>query len=193
MNAFQQLKQASRQRALARRRSLDPGDRQLAAASITQRALALGEIHRASSVFIYLAMDDEVSTTPMIDALVSASKQVFVPRLNVERHMEVVAFRGWDQLERGPMGIFQPGPDSRPVPPIDVVLTPGVAFSRDGVRLGFGAGYYDRWFATHPHRWRMGIAFACQLADELPVEPHDRPMHKLITENGVIAISQPDS
>ena len=68
---------------------------------------------------------------------------------------------------------------------IDIILLPGVAFSRDGGRLGRGAGYYDRLLGHKGWRAKKtGICFDCQLVSELPVESHDHPVDCIVTESG---------
>jgi 5-formyltetrahydrofolate cyclo-ligase len=62
---------------------------------------------------------------------------------------------------------------------------PGLGFTRTGARIGYGAGYYDRWLAAHPRTTRIGVAFECQLVAVLPQEPHDIRMHHVVTERRV--------
>ncbi|PNU05842.1 5-formyltetrahydrofolate cyclo-ligase [Novosphingobium guangzhouense] len=95
-------------------------------------------------------------------------------------------FRAWDNpwddeaLESGPWRAFQPGAESDRVVP-DVVVVPLVAFTAEGHRLGQGGGHYDRWLAAHPQATAIGLAWDCQLAEELPVEAHDRPLAAVVT------------
>lgn len=84
--------------------------------------------------------------------------------------------------------IFQPD-STRPLcsgDEIAVVLVPGLAFTREGARLGRGAGFYDRFLAAHPRALRIGIGFSEQLTDRLPVEPLDQAMDMLLTDEGVL-------
>ncbi|MEE4450868.1 5-formyltetrahydrofolate cyclo-ligase [Novosphingobium resinovorum] len=95
-------------------------------------------------------------------------------------------FRIWDNpwddgnLAPGPWRAPQPAADTEITVP-DVVVVPLVAFTADGHRLGQGGGHYDRWLAAHPHAIAIGLAWDCQLAEELPVEPHDRPLAAVVT------------
>lgn len=81
--------------------------------------------------------------------------------------------------------IFAP---ARLVPPeeIDLVLVPGLAFTRDGRRLGRGGGFYDRYLASLPAgAMKLGVCFQCQLVESLPLEAHDQPVHAIVTEDGI--------
>jgi 5-formyltetrahydrofolate cyclo-ligase len=97
-----------------------------------------------------------------------------------------MTFRAWqnpwdeDELEPGPFGILQPGPDSPELSP-GLVMVPLLAFTESAERLGQGGGHYDRWLAANPQAVAVGLAWDCQLADELPMEPHDRILHAVVT------------
>jgi 5-formyltetrahydrofolate cyclo-ligase len=93
------------------------------------------------------------------------------------------------------MGIREPRPDNfRPVAAeeIDLVLVPGVAFDLEGNRVGYGAGYYDRFLPSlRKDALIVGIAFSCQLFDKFDREEHDVKMALLITEKGILNLRQP--
>jgi 5,10-methenyltetrahydrofolate synthetase len=69
---------------------------------------------------------------------------------------------------------------------IAVVLVPGLAFTREGDRLGRGMGFYDRFLSRYPHALRLGIAFEEQVASSLPIDPWDLPIDALLTDGGTI-------
>jgi 5-formyltetrahydrofolate cyclo-ligase len=86
------------------------------------------------------------------------------------------------------LGNLGPGAYGIPAPPdgpeassLDVILCPGLAFTRDGRRLGQGGGYYDRILPRFPQARTIGIAFPCQIVDDLPWESHDRRMDAILT------------
>ena len=86
---------------------------------------------------------------------------------------------GESDLETGPYDLLQPQEGASLVP--DVLFVPVVGFTADGHRLGQGGGHYDRWLETHPDTIAIGLAWDCQLVDELPLEPHDRPLTAVVT------------
>lgn len=85
-----------------------------------------------------------------------------------------------DDLEVGPFGMLQPAADAEALMP-DVLFVPLVGFTADGARLGQGGGHYDRWLAEHPPLLAVGLAWDAQLCDALPSEPHDVPLHAVVT------------
>lgn len=97
-----------------------------------------------------------------------------------------MGFRLWanpwddDLLTPGPWQALQPQ-DAEPVAVPDVVVVPLLAFTASGHRLGQGGGHYDRWLAANPHVQAIGLAWDCQIAEELPLEQHDRPLSAVVT------------
>lgn len=83
-------------------------------------------------------------------------------------------------LEPGPFGLVQPGPDASKIVP-DVVFVPLIGFTAQLERLGQGGGHYDRWLAQHPGRIAIGLAWDVQMVEALPTELHDELMDAIIT------------
>ena len=99
--------------------------------------------------------------------------------------------RGMEDLHRGQMNVWEPQPHCPAVEiaALDFILVPGLAFTRDGKRLGRGGGYYDRLLA-HPgcRAERVAVAFEVQLVEDISVELHDQHIHQIITESGLIRV-----
>lgn len=96
-----------------------------------------------------------------------------------------------DDLHRGPMNIWEPKPYCPRIPPaeLDIIFVPGLAFTRDGRRIGRGAGYYDRYLGQTGCRARLiGLTTDLQLVDDIPTEPHDQRVQEIITESGLITV-----
>ena len=97
-----------------------------------------------------------------------------------------MAFREWtnpfieDLLERDPFKAMQPAADAPLLEP-QVAFVPLLGFTADGARIGYGGGHYDRWLADHPATLRIGLAWDCQLIDELPLERHDMMLNAVVT------------
>jgi len=83
-------------------------------------------------------------------------------------------------LETGPFGLLQPRAEAEVLVP-KVLIVPLLGFTADGRRLGQGGGHYDRWLAAHPDALAIGLAWDAQLVDDLPHEPHDRPLAAVVT------------
>lgn len=169
--------------AIRRQRGQVPAAQRLAAQRhldtlLTQFIAAL----RPACVFCYLATDSEAGTRSLIDELISAGTTVLVPRLIDRTTMIATAFPGWSALRSGALGILSPPSTVAHEGPIDAVVVPGLAFSARGARLGYGAGYYDRWLAGHPAAVRLGLCFDYQVLQDLPTAAHDEPLDYLVTD-----------
>jgi 5-formyltetrahydrofolate cyclo-ligase len=95
----------------------------------------------------------------------------------------------FDQLTRGPFGVFMPRAECPAIEAstLGVILTPGLAFDANGMRLGRGKGHFDKLFARCGERaQRVGICLECQLVEQVPAEAHDVRMHAIVTENRLI-------
>lgn len=140
------------------------------------------------TVFCYLSTPGEVSTTRIIDTLFELGCTVAVPFLVNRANMLASRITDWNGLAPGRLGILAPTTPAPVATPIDCVLVPGLAFSLTGARLGFGAGYYDRWLAAHPNAKRIGLCFEYQVDERTPREAHDEPLDYLITERRIAAM-----
>ncbi len=145
---------------------------------------------QAATVMAYLAMPGEPNLDRLLAAAISAGKTVCVPLMGpVYGVMESAAFTDFSQLTTGRLGVRMPASQHcRIVDPglVDLVLVPGVAFDRDGGRLGMGAGYYDRFLLRAPQAVRTGVSWSRQLVKQVPREEHDLTMQWLATECGLI-------
>jgi len=182
-------KASARKTLLLARNALSEQDQRTFSGQVCASVLSIiSRIHPAG-VFVYIALPDEVRTQSLIDELAAERIVVTVPRLVDREEMRAVEFPGWTEMRPGPLGIPAPISDVACADSIDVAVVPGLGFTPDGGRLGFGAGYYDRWFSKHPAIFKIGVAFDCQITDSLPEEPHDVGMDCIVTERRAIRVT----
>jgi len=148
---------------------------------------------RGMAIALYAAVPGEVPTGCIREACLAAGARIYYPRVEGKGTLAFFPHREGEGWEEGPYGIPEP-PRRRGARPraagFDLVLVPGVAFDREGRRLGHGFGYYDRFLATLPAGvTRVGLAFRHQVIPEVPVDAWDVPVHALVTEEGVIRAS----
>lgn len=160
---------------------LRPGDEVLAA-----RFLALDQVRRAKTIMLYYAMGTEPDTPRLIRPLLDRNKRVLLPRCLPGNGMEARAITGTAQLVRHKHGMMEPGLDCPVVDSgeIDLILVPGMAFDRQCRRLGHGGGFYDRFLEDYCGP-TVALCRDCFLMDEIPCEPHDRPVDCVVAECGV--------
>ena len=145
---------------------------------IAQNALAtFGD---RASFFVYISFASEVGTQPIIEKLKARNKRICVPRI-VDKDMLSVPLT--EELKPDKYGILSPTQGGEET--CEIVFTPMLAVDKMGYRLGYGGGYYDRYFANHKNVLRVGLAYEGQVVKDLPHEETDVPLHALVTEEGV--------
>ena len=170
------------------RRIIGEKKRALSAREIEQRSAALAEklfqtdtYRWARSLYGYLSFNQEVRTRPILQRAWADGKRVAVPKV-IGDEMHFIWLGSFDDLSEGRFGILEPTADG-PVADDDtaLVLMPGLAFDRQGRRVGYGGGYYDRWLAEHPGHRTIALCYGFQLLENLETEAHDIRVDAVIT------------
>lgn len=182
-------KDGIRRSILAKRDALDSKERAGMSATIRRTLLEDPAVQNAETIFVFVSFGSEVDTHPLIHALLEQNKTVAVPY--TERgnpFMAAVRLDTFDALVEGHFGILTPHPDTIVhIDPhtIDTVIVPAVAFDDTGHRIGYGAGFYDRYLAQmRDDVVRIGVCFSAQCIPRVPVQPTDIAVDRLITECG---------
>ncbi|GGY22669.1 5-formyltetrahydrofolate cyclo-ligase [Streptomyces djakartensis] len=171
-------------------------------AALAGRALELPELARAGTVAAYVSVGSEPGTLALLDALRARGVRVLLPVLLADNDLDWGRYEGEGSLGRvrhgGRMALFEPtgerlGPDA--VTTADAVLLPGLAVDARGMRLGRGGGSYDRVLArlerAGAHPALVVLLYDSEVVERVPEEPHDRPVHAVVTPSGVRRFRQP--
>ena len=151
-------------------------------------AALVGRVPEGAVVGLYHAHAAEAPTAGYARWFAENGRTVALPWFGARD--AVMRFRLWNDpfaetgLEEGPWRSRQPRGDAPLVAP-DVVFVPLIGFTARCERLGQGGGHYDRWLAAHPGVPAIGLAWDCQLAETLPLEPHDRPLDAVVTPSRI--------
>ncbi len=176
-------KSVLRREMLDRRGALSGESRARAEEEILRRLLARPEWERATTVALYYPVRGEVNLLRLFG--VAGEKTLLFPRVDGS-HLRFFRVESLKELTPGHFGIPEPRSDGEEWPccVIDLLVVPGVAYSEKGYRLGYGGGYYDRVLARKsPCQMAVGVAFSCQVMPEIPVEPWDRRVDLVLTED----------
>ncbi|MFI1357401.1 5-formyltetrahydrofolate cyclo-ligase [Streptomyces sp. NPDC020898] len=189
-------KRLLRREFLTVRSRLTADDVQDAATALAAGALGLPELAHARTVAAYVSVGTEPGTRALLDALHARGVRVLLPALLADNDLDWGAYRGEGSLVEvrhgGRMALLEPsgerlGPDA--VTGADAVLLPGLAVDDLGMRLGRGGGSYDRVLArleragTDPAL--VVLLYDSEVVRRVPAEPHDRPVHAVVTPSGV--------
>jgi 5-formyltetrahydrofolate cyclo-ligase len=176
---------------LSRRDAMTDADRASASTRIAERAAVELAATPAMTIALYATKGSEVDTAALDAALRTAGATVVYPRV-VEGQRELQFFAvAPHELLPSRHGLREPalGGTATPLAAIHAFCIPGLAFDRAGWRIGWGHGYYDATLAAAPDARRIGVAFDCQLVDEIAHDPHDARLHLVVTESTTHRVS----
>ena len=176
----------------ARKNRVAQKDKDAVSRVICDKFIALPAYAAAKTVMWYADAGSEVRTRHTLPAALAHGKRVVVPWCVVETNtLELFLLEDVSELVEGAYKILEPKEELRSLPAkvvkpeeLDLVMVPGTAFDPRGGRMGQGKGYYDRLLATaRADAPLVGMAFDCQVFDEIPVAPHDVFMDLVLTES----------
>lgn len=185
-------------RALARknRDALGKIERSRASSYIAESVCALPEVIRARNILLYCAFRTEVETEQLSKSLLHMKKKLCMPLVKpLEKELLPMIIDEEDYpLQPGYCGIPEPvwcTSRCAAAEHLDIVILPGLVFDKNGNRLGYGGGYYDRFLACKaPQALRLGLAFSCQLVPSIPAQNHDMRLDILVTEKEILRWSR---
>ncbi|WP_054950884.1 5-formyltetrahydrofolate cyclo-ligase [Numidum massiliense] len=179
---------------LARRRQLPTALYEQYSEQICERMAATASFQAAKTVLLYMPIRQEVDVRPLIECAWQNGQVVYLPHANKEtKQIECYRVNDLAELVPGVYGILEPpvqeerrgeGAD------IDLVVVPGIAFGRDGYRIGYGGGYYDRFLPTlAATAHAIGVAFSLQVAPQVPHNDYDQKLDGLVTERETLSFA----
>lgn len=189
-------KKVIRKKLLEERAKISSNDILEKSSAIKDTLFSLSQYKESSFIFSFISFKDEVNTHEIIKNSIAIGKKVGVP-ISVPKTKELLVSEIIDfdkELELGYYGILAPKDEyTRIVSPkiVDLVLVPGVAFDKRGYRVGYGGGYYDRFFnKLEKSVIKIGLCYEMQILTEVPTDNYDIPIDYIITEKGLINCTQ---
>ena len=181
-------KPITRRTVLSRRDALTTEQRATSSDAIADFTIQLlAKLAAGSIVALYAPKGTEVETA-RIDAFARArGLRVVYPRIVGDERRLAFHEATIDALVSATFGLREPVASAPRVElsELAAVIVPGLAFDRAGGRIGWGRGYYDATLAAAPAAQRIGLAFECQIVDHVPRDPHDVPLHHVVTEAAI--------
>jgi 5-formyltetrahydrofolate cyclo-ligase len=178
-------KKALREYAKSLRESITYEQKKLYDETIFNKVIKSEEYKYSQIIFVFVSFGSEVDTHKIIIKALEDKKIVCVPKvINKKEGMKSVAITSIQELERSKYGILEPRDLNNEVNPssIDLVLVPGLLFDTTGGRIGYGAGYYDKFLKLLTKESNIiGIGYKAQCIDKVPMEEHDVFLDYIIT------------
>ncbi|MFK7933981.1 MAG: 5-formyltetrahydrofolate cyclo-ligase [Saprospiraceae bacterium] len=149
--------------------------------SICTQLFKLIEKENCRVVHTYLPVRSEINLFPLIEQLLKEKITVVCPKTLKNRQLEHLELYDLNNLETGLFKTQHPAEGKIYQGKYDLIIVPGLAFTTEGYRLGYGGGYYDTFLKDHPNALKIGAAYPFQLVEKLPVEEHDIQLNIIIT------------
>ena len=189
-------KKMLRKEILAKRKNIDTAKKEDMDKKIADKLYESKYYKEAKNIFIYISYDSEINTKEIINRALIDNKKVYVPRTEFKtRLMDAVEIASLDNLIESEYGILEPAMEEPHIEPdeLDLIVVPGVAFDINGGRMGYGAGFYDRYFKKISKDRiekikKLALAYDFQILEKIPMDEQDVPVNYIITEKEFIHI-----
>jgi len=158
---------------------------------IKEKLYSLSEFKEAKNIMIYVSFNNEVDTIEIIKEILINKEKTIVVSYVVRNNpiLQLSELKSFNELEPKKLGILEPKDNfirEFSLKKLDLVIVPGLVFDKNGHRIGYGYGYYDRFLKKIDGDKKIGLAFDFQLVDKIPEEQHDVPMDIIVTEERVL-------
>ncbi|MCF6095243.1 5-formyltetrahydrofolate cyclo-ligase [Microaerobacter geothermalis] len=184
-------KEELRKKILFMRNQMTEKERREASQQIINNLKNTGALDQYDTWMLFVSFGTEVNMIPLIEEGWDQGKKIILPKTE-NKNKEIVPYvvEKWNQLKRGSFGILEPIPEQcervKKLEEIPLIIVPGVAFDLDGGRIGYGAGYYDRFFHKLTHNpLKVAVSFQCQVVEKVPTDIYDVKVDWLVTEKKI--------
>ncbi|MDO5788731.1 MAG: 5-formyltetrahydrofolate cyclo-ligase [Fusobacterium sp.] len=169
------------------RNSLPESERKSQSILICKKLLELDEYKKANKILSFMNFGSEIEIENFNQEVLKNGKKLYLPRVEKDGTLSVIEHGTGFSI--GVFGIREPIGEIY-MGELDLIVTPGLAFDRDGNRLGYGKGYYDKLFIQHTNSVKIAPIFDIQLVEKVPNEEHDMKVDILITKNEVLKVKK---
>ncbi|MCR5607539.1 MAG: 5-formyltetrahydrofolate cyclo-ligase [Lachnospiraceae bacterium] len=190
MNDIDSLKLALRKKMINNRDSIIPAIAKSAGIIIEKKFLNSDYYKNCDIILIYVSKGNEADTFFLINKALQDGKKVAVPKVISKGIMYFYYITSIEQLSPGSMGILEPDSDlcalldKKDVKINDIFVCPGVAFDKEGSRLGYGGGFYDRYLRMFNNK-KIAFSYEIQILDSIPMGEYDEKVDVIFTESNI--------
>ncbi len=188
---FLDTKKAQRDFVREQRKLFAGEQKQEADFNIFKNLLSLSEINGSKVFLTYISVGFETDTRSLIQYFFDNKNSVAVPKCGSEGKMDFYKINNFNDLVQTGFGILEPVPNIKnKISDFSdcICITPGMCFDRNGFRIGYGGGFYDRFFALHNEVLKIGLCYEKFLADKIERDQFDLPVDIVVTDKHIIRI-----
>lgn len=185
MNEIRQEKNLLRKQIKEKRKSVLPEDKEIWDRMIFKNLIEMTQYQNAENILCYVSLENEADTFEIIKKAISDKKNVFVPKVIDKEKMQFYKINSIDELKTGYRNIPEPTGNEKFEADEAFCIIPGLCFDKRGKRLGYGGGYYDRYFESKSHT-KTALTYLCFLEEKIITDNYDVDMDFIVTQNGVI-------
>lgn len=158
--------------------------------NICTRLLELEPIKKANTIMGFSCINNEVNLWPFMKQIKLMGKTILLPRVH-GRDIEAVEFTSEQALQTGKYGILEPMGEVVDPETVNAIIVPALAYDPQGYRLGYGAGYYDRFLSQLTSKtFICGVCYEFQICDTTGPQEGDFPVHWIVTERSELLINE---
>lgn len=186
------VKKEMREKYMAIRASMPAEQKAAFDAKIADRVCASITYRHSNEILLYASMGSEIDTWKLFDMALKAGKKVAFPRTFEDNTMKYYYCKSRDDLEKRENGIFEPRAGLEEYSPsqLSLCIIPAVVFDKDGYRIGYGKGFYDRFLSAFPGV-KAGLVYSNMIIPKVPRGRFDKHVDIIISERGVVAVNAP--
>ena len=173
-------KKAIRSKMLEKRNAMPRQERNAHSEKICNQLWEIILKNKVQVIHSYLTMGSEINVLPLLQKALDNSLTVVVPKTLKKRQMQNLILHDLKNMEPGIFGTYHPKDTEEYSGEYDLIIVAGLAFDQRGYRVGYGGGYYDTFLAGQANAQKVGVFYPFQLMDQVPVEPHDIKLDKVL-------------
>ncbi len=187
------MKQKLKDDIFRKRKSLSKMEAEEKSCITKEKLYSMPLFKKSKNILTYVSFNNEVDTISIIkELLTKKEKNVLVPYVDKDKLVQISKINSFDDLEPKTFGILEPRENkikNFDINELDLVVVPGIAFDKNGHRIGYGYGYYDKFLKNlNKNTAKIALAFDFQIVDKIPEEKHDVPMDIIVTEKRILKI-----
>jgi len=192
MAEIRTIKKELREKYVDERKNMAPDTREMYDAKILDRICASITYRHSNEILLYASMKYEIDTWKLFDVAIKAGKKVAFPRTFEDSTMKYYYCTSKDDLELRENGIYEPREGLEEYVPSNqsLCIVPAVVFDKEGYRIGYGKGFYDRFLSTFPGV-KAGLVYSNMILPKVPRGRFDKHVDIIISERGVVAVNAP--